>query len=92
MEVSASVLGVPEVEGDELDSVPPLQPSGDRSLVEVETRGEGEARLINLEHPGNDLLVSRLGDERVQLVDQDHPGRGLQELRSGSMASTTSWL
>ena len=68
---STSILAVPKVKGDELDSVLPivlLQPSSDGGVVEVDP--SDKAWLANLEPPGYNLLVSGLGEETVQLIHQ----------------------
>ena len=65
----SSVLAVPEVHGDELHTVHPLYPGSNGGLVEGDLVDVG-AWLANLQHPGDNLLVSRLGEERVQIVQQ----------------------
>ena len=67
----SSDLGVPEVQRDELDSVPSLQRSRDRGLVQVDL-GDVEVRLANFQHPGGNLLVSGLGEETVHIVHQQN--------------------
>ena len=46
------VLGVPEIQGDDLDRVYPPQTGRDRGLAEVDPDNDVEARLNNLEDPG----------------------------------------
>ena len=69
---STSVLGVPEVQGDELDSVHfpnSLQPGSDRGLVQVDLV-DVEAWLANLQHRGRNLLDSGLREETVHVEHQ----------------------